>query len=254
MLHECLLDPILKFIDGESKRRLGHAKVTSDEVNEVFQVVIQIKEFTSQLLRALEDASQNGEALGPVFVRYAPFFRLYSTYYEHFSKAQDQLAALREKKWLDTFISKCETEPRCGGLMLRDYLIEPVQRVPRYEMLLKEMAKYTSMEDPERPGLMDAVSKVQEVAHDMNKTITEKEMREKVSELSKRWGANFAAPSRIFVREGFLSSENSRGKLTTYCFLLFNDLFVYGRERTSLEMSTSMGMSSKRFKLKYQGE
>ena len=160
----------------------------------------------------------------------------------------------REKKWLDTFISKCETDPRCGGLMLRDYLIEPVQRVPRYEMLLKEMAKHTSEDDPERGGLLDAVSKVQEVAHDMNRTITEKEMREKVSELSVLWGANFAAPSRIFVREGFLSSDNSHGKQTTYCFLLFNDLFVYGRERTSLEMTTSMGLSSKRFKLKYQGE
>ena len=95
---------------------------------------------------------------------------MYSTYYEHFSKAQDQLAALREKKWLDDFISSCETDPRCGGLMLRDYLIEPVQRVPRYEMLLKEMAKHTPEDDPKREGLMGAVSKVQEVAHDTPRT------------------------------------------------------------------------------------
>ena len=94
VLYECLLDPIVKFIEAESKRPLGHSKVTSDEVNQVFQVVIQIKDFTNQLLTALEVANQNGEALGPVFVRLAPFFRLYSTYYEHFSKAQDQLAAL----------------------------------------------------------------------------------------------------------------------------------------------------------------
>ena len=177
--------------------------------------------------------------------------RRYSTYYELYTRAAEKIAALREKKWLDTFITKCEAHERCAGLLLRDHLIEPVQRVPRYEMLLKEMARHTPLDDPQRQGLLDAIRKVQEVAHDIDRTITEKERREKVSELSKSWGVTFAAPSRIFVREGFLSDDAGNG--TNRCFLLFNDLFVYGRARAASIVSTAIsGGSAKRFKLTYQ--
>ena len=61
----------------------------------------------SQLLESLEKARSDQDPLGPVFVKLAPFFRLYSTYYEQFSRAQDQIVCLRHEKWCATESYTC---------------------------------------------------------------------------------------------------------------------------------------------------
>ena len=97
-----------------------------------------------------------------------------------------------------SFIAKIEANSRCSGLSLASYLIEPVQRVPRYEMLLKELLKNTapsggSGDEPSATisALQDSIRSVQEVARSMNNGITEKENREKVAALSRDWNGNF---------------------------------------------------------------
>ena len=97
-------------------------------------------------------------------------------------------SALRSSKALvDGFLSQAEASPRCQGLSLSSYLIEPVQRVPRYEMLLKELLKNTPSSDPAYVPLEDSIRCVQEVARGMNQDMTEKENREKVAQLSAEW-------------------------------------------------------------------
>lgn len=38
----------------------------------------------------------------------------------------------------------------CGNLTLQHHMLEPVQRVPRYEMLLKDYLKKLPEDDPDR--------------------------------------------------------------------------------------------------------
>ena len=121
---------------------------------------LQVRDFTAHLLESLETAYQTdtpdagagagadsgsrsgsgsgsgprerSESIGGVFRTMAPFFRLYSTYYEHYSNASEQILELRQSKPLiHEFISEIEATPKCEGLSLSSYLIEPVQRVPR---------------------------------------------------------------------------------------------------------------------------
>ena len=138
----------------------------------------QIRDFTKIFLDSLEQA-ESSAAIARCFVRVAPFFRMYSTYWEHYTRASDQLRELRatpsvatwDHGWIwskqfvsqhefpfqtihliqtlpcskvASFIAKIEANSRCSGLSLASYLIEPVQRVPRYEMLLKELLKNTA--------------------------------------------------------------------------------------------------------------
>lgn len=58
------------------------------------------------------------------------------------------------------FIRACEFQEACHGLDVRACLIQPVQRVPRYRLLLIELLKYTHGNDPEWESLNASLQKV----------------------------------------------------------------------------------------------
>lgn len=43
-----------------------------------------------------------------------------------------------------------QSQEVCGSLTLQHHMLEPVQRVPRYEMLLKDYLKKLPQDDPDR--------------------------------------------------------------------------------------------------------
>lgn len=52
---------------------------------------------------------------------------------------------------LRSFLSVCgQSQEICGSLTLQHHMLEPVQRVPRYEMLLKDYLKKLPQNDPDR--------------------------------------------------------------------------------------------------------
>ncbi len=44
----------------------------------------------------------------------------------------------------------CQSQEVCGSLTLQHHMLEPVQRVPRYEMLLKDYLKKLPQDDSDR--------------------------------------------------------------------------------------------------------
>ena len=58
----------------------------------------------------------------------------------------------------DFFIKEQESNPRCGKLKLRDWLLTIVQRCPRYLLLLKDIINNTETDDPEYSSLLVAQS------------------------------------------------------------------------------------------------
>lgn len=55
------------------------------------------------------------------------------------------------------FVVLQQSQEVCGCLTLQHHMLEPVQRVPRYEMLLKDYLKKLPQDDPDR---RDAESKL----------------------------------------------------------------------------------------------
>lgn len=49
--------------------------------------------------------------------------------------------------------SECQSRPESKKLDLPSYLIMPVQRLPRYELLLRDLIKQTPPDDSEHPKL-----------------------------------------------------------------------------------------------------
>jgi len=58
--------------------------------------------------------------------------------------------------------------PSFGGLTLSAYLIMPIQRIPRYRMLLEVLVKFTPQDHSDFKHLNEALEVVRDVANYIN--------------------------------------------------------------------------------------
>lgn len=72
---------------------------------------------------------------------------------------------------------------KCKGHVnetLESFLITPVQRIPRYNLLIKEIVKYTWPNHPDYEDLLAAMDKIKEIAHYVNEKAREAENLTKI--------------------------------------------------------------------------
>ncbi|CAM9092140.1 unnamed protein product, partial [Ectocarpus sp. 4 AP-2014] len=167
-----------------------------------------------------------------VFLKSAPFLKMYSEYVNNFDSARERLTALeRDDPSFSAFLTACEKQKPCRGRHLRDFLVLPVQRIPRYRLLLETILQYTSIDSKMHSAVEESLSTMGGIASKINSDLSLKLKRNKVYQLQQEFGgASFVTSSRLFVREGdlFKVARNGVEKLH---FVLFNDLLVYGQAK-----------------------
>jgi hypothetical protein len=84
------------------------------------------------------------------------------------------------QKWLE------KTEIECQRT-LDSLLLEPIQRVPRYELLLKDLLKHTPEDHVDYYAVNDALVLVQKIALDCNENIRRAENELRLFAISKRF-------------------------------------------------------------------
>merc|ERR1712130_958935 len=116
------------------------------------------------------------------------------------------------------------------GRSLADFLIMPVQRVPRYLLLLRNVLASTSNNHPDIKNLTIATGRISDAASHINESIGEYENEKKIIALQQCLEGEFpnlTEGSRKFIREGELTKVNRTGKQKEYMFFLFSDMVLY---------------------------
>lgn len=119
----------------------------------------------------LGDLEKPDNSIGNEFLKFADFMKLYSQYLDGYPKILETHGRLhKNKKFVQVMDGITETLQAQGtqGGTISNYLIQPVQRVPRYVMLLKEIRKYTFTTSDEYDKLTLALSKMHETAKYIN--------------------------------------------------------------------------------------
>jgi hypothetical protein len=145
--------------------------------------------------------------LGDIFVELGAFLKVYAPYANNYghSFAVIQEVVGENKKFAE-YLEKCKMSSECGGLDLNSYLIQPIQRIPRYVMLLQDMLRCTRKDHPDHPLLEKAYLEVKTVADYVNEKKREAENLNLVLSIQKKIvgkefaGVNLAMPHRRFVR------------------------------------------------------
>ncbi|KAL0206786.1 hypothetical protein P9112_012497 [Eukaryota sp. TZLM1-RC] len=201
-------------------------------------------------LAAMEEVKESGvDEVGPVnlwsiasvFQQITPFLKFYTTYIAQFEKVTECLAdcrrTSRSTRKINEGISEIESNPSLRGLDVSSFLIMPVQRVPRYRLLLEAVLKQTPMEHPDFEGVFSALEAVKAVANGVNEKLKEWEDRLKIIDIERQltfgMGVDSSSipkliqPHRRLIKEGFLKKLSRRGTLQPKRVILFNDLLMY---------------------------
>ena len=117
---------------------------------------------------------------GEIIKRAAKDFKgCYTRYVNNYDTAQERLTRLKETdREKHRYLEVCKTHPDANGLDVRSFLIQPVQRVPRYRMLLEELLSHTDAAHADEAPLREALQRVCEVAMHINeekRSLDEKE-------------------------------------------------------------------------------
>lgn len=180
-------------------------------------------EFTNRTVR-LTVFSQIGE----VFLQFEDQMACYADYVVNYDAARNALrVALEDPKGVMAEFDRAVQKKHGIKLGIRDFLIMPVQRVPRYILLLRDILKHTPAEHPDHAGIVAATEMLTRFTVNMDMEAQRVESLRIVQ--SKLIGVDLkellaASREPRLVHEGALKDERT-GK-TVYLFLLGDILLV----------------------------
>uniref|UniRef100_A0A8D3E756 FYVE, RhoGEF and PH domain containing 4a n=1 Tax=Scophthalmus maximus TaxID=52904 RepID=A0A8D3E756_SCOMX len=213
-----------------------------DVVKNIFSNISSINTFHSQFL--LPDLEKRmGEwastpRIGDILQKLTPFLKMYAEYVKNFDKAMELL-----KQWTDrspqfkATIQEIQSQEVCGCLTLQHHMLEPVQRVPRYEMLLKDYLKKLPQDDSDRRDAEKSLEIIATAATHSNSAIRKSENLKKLLEIYEMLGEeeDIVHPSNEFIKEGHILKLAARNTsaMERYLFL-FNNMLLYCVPKFSL--------------------
>ena len=116
--------------------------LTLEQKNAIFSNIEGLLQCNRELLRHLEADGDPVEVLARAFLAVAPFFRLYAEYVMNYQKALATVEACRRSsEGFAAFLTAQQTLPETRGLSLESLLIKPVQRITKYPLFFKDLAR-----------------------------------------------------------------------------------------------------------------
>jgi len=180
---------------------------------------------------------------GDIFTKLSNFFKMYSSYVANHAGANELLVHLQDtNKGFKEWIQAAQQQPGTRGQPLQSLLIMPVQRVPRYELLLTSLLKHTPPHLPDHADLEQALQRVKTAARAINTNITLFLTQRAVLQIQRclipEPEPSLVTPSRRFVREGALK-KLTKGSMRPYTVFLFTDKLVYGANGSGISGTLS---------------
>ena len=169
------------FISPITQKKL----IKSKDIEIIFGYIENLLGVHQALLNAMEEQLNKPVILmGNVFITMAHFLRVYPKYINQYDEAMNLLRTLTESKSkFAKFLEKQSTIEECNNLCLQDFLIAPVQRIPRYRLLLRDLIKVTPEEHVDFKNLNKSLDLIMEIATFVNEQKREAENEKKVNTL-----------------------------------------------------------------------
>jgi RhoGEF domain/Putative GTPase activating protein for Arf/PH domain/IQ calmodulin-binding motif len=206
-----------------------------DRLKATFASIGAIKATNENLLNELRERMAHWytsrQRIADIFLNLTHYLKCYTPFVNHYNTAVGAIIELRKSSPSVAQVL-ADGATRNGGLDIGSFMILPVQRIPRYVMLLSDLFKYTAPDHADYEDLRKALATMRDVAAYVNERKAAAENMYTVLKIQDQLTGfksddTLAQAHRRFVREGPLASvdESSGEKKQRYCFL-FNDLML----------------------------
>ncbi|XP_008282700.1 FYVE, RhoGEF and PH domain-containing protein 4-like [Stegastes partitus] len=219
----------------------GRGSFPPEVIRNIFSNISSIYSFHSQfLLPDLESCIRHWcerPGLGKVLLQNAPFLRMYADYVRNFDQAVELVRTWTERSSaFRSIIQDIQSQEVCGNLTLQHHMLEPVQRVPRYEMLLKDYLKKLPEDNPDYEFAHKSLETISMAATHSNSAIHKAESLKRLLEIYEMVGEEEVVnPTNEFLREGRLLKLAARNTSAMERHLfLFNNFLLCCSPRFSL--------------------
>ncbi|XP_066566210.1 FYVE, RhoGEF and PH domain-containing protein 1 [Amia ocellicauda] len=201
----------------------------------IFSNICSIYCFHQQfLLPALEKRMEEWDSnprIGDILQKLAPFLKMYGEYVKNFDRAMELVNSWMERSSpFKAIIHDIQRQEVCGNLTLQHHMLEPVQRIPRYELLLKDYLHRLPLDAPDCKDAQKSLELIATAAEHSNAAIRKMERMHKLLKVYELLGGeeDIVNPTNELIKEGHilkLSAKN--GTSQDRYLILFNDRLLY---------------------------
>jgi len=203
--------------------------ISHKNVKDVFSITETLYNYHSMLLEGLErriTSFNKNTTLGDYIYSMADFLRCYPQYVNGYDVAIEILTVLEEQPAFVDFLRKLTNNQELKGLNLYSYLIMPVQRIPRYILLLTDLRNKTPEYHPDHQGLQKALQKISEIADWIDEQKLAYDLGQRLIALGQNIlnlpkGMSIVQPGRVIVKTGDVDTADGAVHI-----ILFNDLLL----------------------------
>ncbi|XP_059385267.1 protein ECT2-like isoform X6 [Carassius carassius] len=225
----------------EKEGQVGGPILAQEEIKTIFGSIPDIYEVHTRIKADLEELVMNWseeKSVGDIILKYSgELVKAYPPFVNFFEMSKETIVRCeRQKPRFHAFLKINQSKPECGRQTLVELLIRPVQRLPSVALLLNDIKKHTSDENPDKVTLEKAIESLKEVMthinEDKRKTEGQKQIFDVVYEVD-GCPANLLSSHRSLVHRvetiALGDKPCDRGEHVT--LFLFNDCLEIARKR-----------------------
>ncbi|XP_029057759.1 FYVE, RhoGEF and PH domain-containing protein 3 isoform X1 [Monodon monoceros] len=226
----------LHLLDQVFCTRLMEAGIPSEVTTGIFSNISSIYCFHGKfLLPELQTRIMNewdtNPRLGDILQKLAPFLKMYGEYVKNFDRAVELVSTWTQRSPVfKDIVQGIQKQEMCGNLTLQHHMLEPVQRVPRYELLLKDYLKRLPEDAPDWKDAERSLELISTAANHSNAAIRKMEKMHKLLEVYERLGGeeDIVNPANELIKEGHIQKLSAKNGTTQDRHLfLFNSMILY---------------------------
>mmetsp|Transcript_15460 Transcript_15460/g.46255 ORF Transcript_15460/g.46255 Transcript_15460/m.46255 type:complete len:1342 (+) Transcript_15460:229-4254(+) len=236
---------------------LAQKYLSEEEIELLFSNAMTIYSLHMAFLKDLETRYKSWDdttCIGDVFLKHVPFWvSSYPLYCASYERGNSWLMKPKQKRSVLQFCAAvCEA---CKQQSLPSLLILPVQRIPRYRMLLEDLRKKTERSEevggkdhPDFENINKAFDLICNLASTVNQEVRSTEKKRAFDDIKSIEGMEtYLLPHREFVMEstvevlefGSESGTNIEDATRYQRLVLFDDLLVFVSEDTNGELKVA---------------
>ncbi|CAK72995.1 unnamed protein product (macronuclear) [Paramecium tetraurelia] len=161
-------------------------------------------------------------------------FKFYYDYCKEFdaSKKMRDNYANTNQVYKKFFMDLKKNNPQLSNLDVESYLIKPVQRLPKYILLYKDLLKHTSKDHPDFQNIEQCLKFFEEINDKNNNEMKIYLEQLKIIELQNQFSqyVKIAEPNRVYCFEEFCSIYTDK-KENSIIMYAFNNLLLFAQKK-----------------------